>query len=211
MGPTALGLFSMQAKPEKLRETYLATTFLSVPIFVGTALVADQLIPLVFGAQWLDATWALQAFCPIGLHSFIGILQAALIRAKGRADWWMWYQVVQQVLTVLVVVMLYPYGITAVVVGIAVKAWLVWPFVATAAGRMIDLSFGRYLAQFAPLLLGCVVMVGVVLGLGSWMEDWAILTLIAQIAAGVLTYAVTLVLTARHRLQGLRQTLRKKR
>ncbi|MFN3276389.1 MAG: lipopolysaccharide biosynthesis protein [Paracoccus sp. (in: a-proteobacteria)] len=242
MGPTALGLFSfarrifmmlndvltgalaavsypllssMQAEPEKLRETYLATTFLSsilsFPIFVGTALVADQLIPLVFGAQWLDATRALQAFCAIGLLSCIGILQAALIRAKGRADWWMWYQVVQQVLTVLVVVMLYPYGITAVVVGIAVKTWLVWPFVATAAGRMIDLSFGRYLAQFASPLLGCLVMVGVVLGLGSWMEDGAIRTLIVQIAAGVVTYAVTLGLTARHRLQGLRQTLRKKR
>lgn len=46
----------------------------------------------------------LQWFCSIGLLSCIGILQAALIRATGWADWWMWYLTVQQVLTGLVVV-----------------------------------------------------------------------------------------------------------
>lgn len=207
-------LSSMQAEPEKLRETYLATTFLSAvlsfPIFIGLALVSDQVVSVVIGDQWQEAIPALQAFCAIGLLSCIGILQSALIRAKGRADWWMWYQVVQQGLTALVIVVLYPFGITAVVIGIAVKTWLVWPFVATAVGRMINLSFARYLAQFAPPLLGCLVMAIVVLGLEHWMEYGTALNLAAQIVAGALAYGLTLLMGAGRRLQELRATLRKR-
>lgn len=207
-------LSSMQAEPEKLRETYLATTFLSsvlsFPIFIGFALVANQLVPLVFGDQWAEATPALQAFCAIGLLSCIGILQAALIRAKGRADWWMWYQVIQQVLTALVVLVLFPFGITAVVIGIAVKTWIVWPFVATAVGHMIDLSFYRYLAQFMSPLVGSLAMAAVVLTLGVFMEDGMALTLAVQIAAGALTYGLTLLIVAGQRLHSLRTTLRKR-
>lgn len=207
-------LSSMQAEPEKLRETYLATAFLSsalsFPIFIGFALVADQIVPLVFGSQWQGAIPALQAFCAIGLLSCIGILQAALIRAKGRADWWMWYQVVKQVLTVLVVLALFPFGISAVVIGIAIMTWLVWPFVANAVGRMIDLPLHHYLAQFIPPLLGSLIMAAVVLGLGAWMENSTALTLTVQIVAGALTYGVTLLVVAGRRLKDLRTTLRKR-
>ena len=242
MGPVALGLFSfarrifmilndvltgalasvsypllssMQAEPEKLRETYLATTFLSsvlsFPIFVGFALISDQAIPLIFGTQWQDATPALQAFCAIGLLSCIGILQASLIRAKGRADWWMWYQVVKQVMMALVVLLLFPLGITPVVIGIAVITWLIWPVIASVVARMLDLSLQRYLAQFIPPLFGCVVMAAVVLASGHWIDQSPTITLIVQIVAGALTYGITLLAIPGPRLKALFGTLSKKR
>lgn len=207
-------LSSMQAEPEKLREAYLATTFLSsvlsFPLFIGTALIADQIIPLAFGSQWQDATLALQAFCAIGLLSCIGILQASLIRAKGRADWWMWYQAIQQVLTAAVILGLYRFGVSAVVIGIAVKTWLVWPFVAASVGRMLDLSFARYFQQFAAPLLSCLAMAVVVLGIRHWLGAASAMSLSLQVAAGALTYAITMLAIAGQRLRGLRATLRKR-
>lgn len=207
-------LSSMQAEPEKLRETYLATTFLSsvlsFPIFVGLALIADQMIPLIFGSQWRDATMALQALCGIGLLSCIGILQASLIRAKGRADWWMWYQVLKQVLIALVILGLYRYGVSAVVIGIAVMTWLVWPIVAIMTGRLLELSLGRYLAQFVPPLLACCAMAGTVWAVKHWAGSDNLVSLALQIGMGALVYAGTLLLMAAKRLQGLRSTLRKR-
>lgn len=207
-------LSSMQSEPEKLRETYLTTTFLSsvlsFPIFVGLALIADQMIPLIFGAKWQDATPALQAFCAIGLLSCIGILQASLIRAKGRADWWMWYQTVQQILTALIILGLYRYGVSAVVIGIAVKTWLVWPFVAVMVGRTLELPFLRYFAQFVPPFLACVAMAGAVFLVKAWAGTDGPSSLAWQIVLGALAYAVTLFLVAGRKLQGLRATLRKR-
>lgn len=208
-------LSSMQAERDKLRETYLATTFLSsvlsFPLFVGTALVADQVVPLIFGDQWQGAVRVLQALCAIGILSCIGVLQAALIRAKGRADWWMWYLVVKQVLTALLVLALYRQGITSVVTGITVMTWLVWPVVATVSGRMIDLSLGRYLLQFAPPALACLAMAATVLALRSVMEPLTVLSLVMQIGMGMLVYGAALLLVAGRRLQGLRAALRKRR
>lgn len=207
-------LSSMQAEPEKLRETYLATTFLSsvlsFPMFVGLALIADQMIPLIFGSQWQDATLALQAFCAIGLLSCIGILQASLIRAKGRADWWMWYQTVQQILTALIILGLYRYGVSAVVIGIAVKTWLVWPVVAMMVGRMLNLSFTRYFAQFVPPLFACLAMAAAVFAVKHWMGAESLTSLVLQVAIGALVYALTLAVIAGRRLQGLRAMLRKR-
>lgn len=60
-------LSSMQDEPEKLREAYLATTFLSsvlaFPCFVGLALIAGDLVPLLFGPQWSGGVPVLQWFC----------------------------------------------------------------------------------------------------------------------------------------------------
>ncbi len=208
-------LSSMQDEPEKLREAYLATTFLSsvlaFPAFVGLALVAGDAIPLMFGAKWTGAVPALQAFCAIGVLSCIGILQAALIRAKGRADWWMWYQSGQQILTAIVVLLLAPLGITAVVAGIAIKTWLTFPFVALLAGRMIHLSPGRYGAQFLPPLLGCAVMAVAVIGVRHGTELSGVWGLLSQIAAGAISYALTVILTAGSRLRTMRAIIRKKR
>lgn len=208
-------LSSMQNEPIKMRETYLATTFLSsllaFPVFVGLALVARDAIPLLFGGQWDGAVRALQAFCAIGLLSCIGILQASLIRARGRADWWMWYQVGQQILTAAVVVALAPWGVTAVVVGIAIKTWLTFPFVAILVGRMIQLSPRRYGEQFLAPLLGSALMAVAVLGVRNGIEVSSAWNLLLQIVVGAACYAVTVILIARPRLQAMWTLIRTRR
>lgn len=203
-------LSSMQNEPEKLREAYLATTFLSsvlaFPCFVGLALIAGDLIPLLFGPQWTGAVPVLQWFCAIGLLSCIGILQAALIRAKGRADWWMWYQLVQQVLTGAVIVLLARLGISAAIAGIAIKTWLVWPFVARFVGRLLDLDFRSYMAQFALPLAGCTAMAAAVSALdGTGLSGTALLG--TKIAVGAAVYAAVLLLLGRQRLLELRAVI----
>jgi O-antigen/teichoic acid export membrane protein len=208
-------LSSMQAEPKKLRDAYLATTFLSsllaFPVFVGLALIAGDAIPLLFGPQWQDAVPALQAFCAIGLLTCIGILQGALIRAQGHADWWMWYQTGQQILTGLVVVALAPLGVSAVATGIAVKTWLTWPFVAALTSRMISLSAARYAVQFVPPLIGCLAMAIAVLAVRNATRLPAGSGLLLQILAGAVAYATVVFLVAGRRLRDLRALVRAQR
>lgn len=160
-------LSSMQSEPAKLREAYLATTLLSsllaFPIFVGLALTADTAIPLVFGEQWRGAVPALRAFCAIGLLSCVGVLQAALIRARGGADWWMWYMAAKQGVIAVVIVAVAHLGTTAVAVAVAVATWAIWPVTTLKVARLIDLPLPRYLRRFLPPLFGCVVMTAAVL------------------------------------------------
>lgn len=205
-------LSSMQDEPEKLREAYLATTFLSsvlaFPCFVGLALIAGDLVPLLFGPQWSAGVPVLQWFCSIGLLSCIGILQAALIRAKGRADWWMWYLTIKQVMTGIIVLTLAPFGITAVMIGIALMTWLVWPFVAVFTGRLLGLPLGRYLIQFAAPLAGIVVMTLSLTLLRQVHDLSSVAGLAIQVMTGIAIYTATVLTLAWHRLRTIRAVIR---
>lgn len=205
-------LSSLQNDGPKLREAYLASTFLSsavaFPAFTGLFLIAPDMIPMLFGPQWLPAVPALQALCAIGLLSCIGVLQSALIRARGHANWWMWYLGAKQVLAAVVVVCAAPNGITTVVLCIALMTWLVWPVMAILTARVVGLSPWRYLSTFIIPAAGCAVMALAVLGL---QPDHATpVTLGLQIAAGAAAYGAVVTVLARRRLRAVVNLIRRK-
>jgi len=208
-------LSSMQDEPEKLREVFLATTFLSsifaFPIFVGLALVAHDAIPLIFGAQWVEAVPALQAFCSIGLLTCIGIIQAALLRAKGRVGFWTWYQTGQQILTILTIVLLAPFGLAAVFLGIAVKTWLTLPVVAILVGRMIDVPPAKYAAQFISPVLGCLAMAAAVFGVRNGLTLSPLQSIALEMACGAGVYAAVVGCISSARLKDIINIMKLKR
>jgi O-antigen/teichoic acid export membrane protein len=200
-------LSSMQNERARLREVYLITTFLSsvvaFPLFVGLALVAGDAVPLLFGGQWRDAVPALQAFCAIGLLSCVGILQAALIRALGRADLWMWYLAAKQALLALVIWAFAGFGVTVVAIAVVVMTWVLWPVTTVIVSRLLDLPLVSYLRQFAVPLLGCLLMMGVVLAVDHALALNRAITLAVEVAAGGVAYAAFIALFARRRLDGI--------
>lgn len=139
--------------------------------------------------------------------SCIGILQAALIRAKGRADWWMWYQLLQQITTAIVVLAFASHGILPVVAAIAVKTWLIWPAVAALTCRLLDLSVLAYLRQFLLPLAASFVMAAAVLGVRHVMPAGSVPALMMQVAVGAMVYVTTVLLLGHQRLVQLRMTI----
>jgi teichuronic acid exporter len=208
-------LASMQNELPKLREVYLTTTFLSsvlaVPCFVGLALIADEFVPLLFGPQWVDAVTPLRAYCAVGVLYCVGVLQASLIRSRGRADFWLWYQVVQQGTTALVVLATYRFGIEAVAIAMAVKTWLIWPFSARFASRLIGVSALKYLSQFAASLGAALVMAAAVYVVRLALPGGGALSLVLQILAGAAAYSVAIVVLARRRMDQILQLILRER
>jgi O-antigen/teichoic acid export membrane protein len=198
-------LVSLQQEKEKLREAVLLATYasslISFPLFVGLALVSPDAIPLIFGSHWLAAVPILQVVCALGLLAAIGIIQASVIKSQGRADWWMWYQAIQQLLTVLVVLMFYGYGLKSVALAIVVKTWIVWPATLVMTSHLVKLPMLSYLRQFSTPILGCISMAVSLhlLRLGFRIEA-DLLRLTAEILLGAAVYALTLWSLARKRL-----------
>lgn len=208
-------LSSMQEDQQKTREVYLSSTFLSTvlafPMFVGLAVVAENLIPIMFGDQWRAAVPSLQAFCAIGMLSCIGILQASLVQAKGRADWWLWYQLVQQGSAIAVIIGFYQNGLTTVVAALALKTWLVWPFFAVISCRLIDLKPSTYIFQFIAPAIGCIAMAAVAISLESYTNHSSLILLVEQIAFGGLAYVVTVLSIAHRRIMNVYKTISTKK
>ncbi len=191
-------LSTLRNEHEKLREVYLSATFISsaasFPIFVGLASVASDLIPLVFGPQWIDALWALRAFCLIGLLACVGVLQSSLIRSQGKVDWWMWYMVANQVLTATVVLCFYRFGVSVMVCAIALKTCLYWPVSAVMTAKLLKISPLSYLRPFLlPTFAALLMFLCVILAQRSLADVDPVVRLAAEIGCGAVVYLVAIL------------------
>jgi O-antigen/teichoic acid export membrane protein len=198
-------LSSLKNEEDKLRKVFTSITFLSsatsFPIFVGLAAVADDLIPWAFGPHWVAAIWSLKGFCVLGLLTCIGVLQSALIRSQGKVDWWVWYMTANQVLSALVVLAFYQYGVDVLVLALAVKTCLFWPVSVAMTVRLLNVSLQTYLSPFILPSFAAIVMFTCVVGTQQSLADASIIVrLAAQLAVGGITYMGVLIIFGRHKI-----------
>lgn len=204
-------LSSLQSEAAKVRQAFLiatwASTAVAFPAFAGLALIAGELVPVAFGAQWQSAVVPVQAFCVVGILASIGAVQGALIASQGRADSWFWYQAVQQ-LSTLAVIWIWAGDMATMMVALAVKTVLFWPISVRMTTRLLDVRVRAYLAEFAAPAAATAAMAAAVLAVPAIAPHLSAgETAAAQIAAGVAVYPPCLLLLARRRIGHVRRLI----
>jgi teichuronic acid exporter len=207
---------SLQSEKEKLKQAFLFSTFassaVSFPVFVGMGAVAADLVPLLFGRHWVEAVPALQAFCFIGLLSCVGILQASLITSQGHAGWWFWYLTAKQVVTALIILGCYRFGVTVVVIAMAVQNLVMWPASVSMVLRILGIRTGAYMRPFmAPAASSAVMLAGVlaIQRYGPAASEWTHLA--EQVAGGAAIYCLVIFALDSARLLQVRDLVMKRR
>ena len=209
-------LSSLQNDESRRRDAFLFATFLSAllsfPAFAGLAAVADDLVPVVFGAHWVPAVFALQAFSAIGILASIGVLQSSLINSHGNAEVWFVYLLIKQVITVVYVLLFYNLGIDALLTSLIAINYAMWIPTLFIVARILRLPMLSYVGSFAvPALATGAMLVAVEcarLGLASWHTEFR---LIACVIAGAVVYAGVVLLLARDQLGRMRDVILKRR
>lgn len=200
---------SLQSEHEKLKDAFLFTTFassaISFPVFVGMGAIVDDLVPVLFGAHWLEAVPAIQGFCLIGLLSCIGILQASLINSQGKANWWFYYLAAKQAVTTLIILIFYRYGVTAVVMAITVQTFLMWPISVAMVLRLLKIGLWAYLRPFlSPAVASVAMFAGVAVVRHASTAESPYLVLLAQVSMGAAIYCGILLLLDGRRIFRMR-------
>lgn len=209
LGTVSHPLFSeVQGDLQKVRRGFLVSSFLSsaiaIPTFVGIALVADRAIPLLFGDQWLEALQPLRLLCALGVISCVGVLQSALIKSRGRADWWFYYQLASSLLNLVLVVAFAHYGITVMLVAIVAKTYLIWPIAVQMTLRLLSMRFADYVGQFAGPVLASGAMSAMVLLTRHYLGETSLVEgLAVDILVGAMTYLAVLFALAPRRMMDI--------
>jgi O-antigen/teichoic acid export membrane protein len=207
-------LASLQHDHVRRREAFLFATFLSAvlsfPVFAGLAVVADALVPVVFGDHWIGAEFALQAFGAIGVLASIGVLQSSLINAQGGAEVWFVYLLIKQVVTVVYVLLFYPLGLDALMVSLVVLNYVMWVPSLFIVARILDLPVLRYVSSFAVPVIATTLMLVAVEAIHLMGPSWPTgARLIVSVAAGAAIYATTVLMLARDQLARMRDIVLK--
>ncbi|MDJ1006301.1 MAG: oligosaccharide flippase family protein [Paracoccaceae bacterium] len=216
LGSGALGqvthvvLSSMQDEPEKARRAFLLISFaaaaIGFPVFAGAAMVVDDIVRLYFAENWSGAAAAAQILCLAGLLSTPGIVQAALIRSRGHADWLFYYQLAQESASVLAIALTFRFGIEAVVTAIVLKTLLIWPVSVAICLRLLACPLAEYARSFAA---PAVATLGMVAALALLQPIAGGGGLVLHVTTGAAAYAPVAAVLARHRLAEARSLLRR--
>ncbi len=201
-------LSSLQNESEKVRDAFLITTFassiVSFPAFIGLALVVGDVIPLVFGAQWIEAISPTRWFCLIGLMSCIGIIQASLINSQGKSNWWFYYQLFRQVLTISTVLILFNKGVNLIVMVMALQTVIFWPITLVMVSKIINLKVTTYFRQFLEPFLASAIMSVAVLLIAYCMQEYPQqIRLLAEVTVGGLSYCISIFYLSKDKLLGV--------
>lgn len=171
---------------------------MSLPAFTGLIIISPHLIPLVFGAQWLVAIPVIQVCCVIGFISCIGSLQMSLIKGLGNTAWILKYQIFQQITTALLVFLFAKDGALVLIVSIAIKTFIIWPYTVYYISRILGVTTFSYISNFIKPLTSVVLMY-----LGCYVIDRQLsaanelLNVLVLILSGVVIYCFFIFILAR--------------
>lgn len=91
--------------------------FISFPAMLGLAFVAKEFVWVLLGEKWLDSVPFLQLFCLWGAIVYLYQLYVNLLMTYSLSNIYFWGMVFIGVLQILVVWILYPFGILNMVIG----------------------------------------------------------------------------------------------
>jgi O-antigen/teichoic acid export membrane protein len=181
------------------------TSLIACPAFLGTAVIAPELVPLALGAIWLPAVPVLQILCIRGLVWPVVLYGTSLLYGIGRPGRMLALNGVDLVVGTLVLVLAAPHGLVAVAIASSLRAVLLrWPLIGSAIAAFTGLAFARQCTLLAPALSAAGLMTGVLLIgreiLATTLDPATLL--LASVASGVTLYPL-LVLLVNPRLIGV--------
>jgi PST family polysaccharide transporter len=194
----------IQDQPERMRRAFYKvtqyTSLIAFPVFIGIATLAPELVPALFGDQWLPSIPVMQVLALIGILQSVLFFNGTVIKAAGKPSWQFGITFLNAVCSVIGFLFAVQWGIVAVAASFVIVGYSLAPISFLAVRRLIKVESSTYLRQFGPPLLASLVMVAVIMGLKYLLRDQALnmyLELSLYILAGGLTYALVLGLTAR--------------
>ncbi|NJL48790.1 MAG: lipopolysaccharide biosynthesis protein [Leptolyngbyaceae cyanobacterium SM2_5_2] len=161
----ALPTFSrLQEDPERFRRAFYSATQLTsaiaMPTFLGMAVLAPELVRVLFGEQWMPSVPLMQVLALMGMLRAITFFKGSVFVAMGKPSWWLRLSALNAVLNLLGFAIAYRWGIFAVAVASVVRYYIVFPIGQWAICQLIQESLGKYLRIFLAPLVCALTMAG---------------------------------------------------
>jgi len=171
---------------------------LTLPVFVLLLLTAPLVVPLLLGQQWQASVPILQVLCLASCAGSLGVFNGPLLLAVGRPDIVFRLSIGSAIAGIAAGLAAIPWGVVAVSLAFALRAWLVLPLELSLCARYCSFDTSPLLRVWAGQLLTLLPMVLAVWAFQSLHLPWHPWSqLPASVLLGLATYAATLVVVNR--------------
>jgi O-antigen/teichoic acid export membrane protein len=191
----------------RLARTVLTATqlaaMISAPVFVALALIAPLLVPFAFGAKWTPSIPVIQILCVYGIVGSCALIWGGIIAGLGRPDVTLATTTTAALVSVSVLLLAAPWGLTAASVAFVARGYLTLPFMPLIIARLTGIPAARQYRVFLPIAIAVATMAvcveSVIVALSGVSSPLA--TIAAASAVAALSYGIALYVVARPVLQ----------
>jgi O-antigen/teichoic acid export membrane protein len=175
---------------------YVALT--CMPIMVGVAVTAPDLVPVVFGDRWRPATTSLVLLALSGPALLVTNLSGTLYRSAGRPQWGLARTFVAALFYLPAFAIGAQHGIAGVAAGFTIASYVALPLDIWLSARATELPPWRIVENVAPVAFAVAVMAGACRLTAVLMDSAGeAIRLTVLVAVGVLTYLAVCALLLR--------------
>lgn len=188
------------------------TAFVTFPVMLGLALVANEFVIVVLGNKWLDCIPLLQVLCMAGAFIPFYTVYQHLAIGCNRGDLYLWCNVGQIVLQIGLILLCYHLFSQSIIVVVTVYSifmilWLAaWQ---VAAKHLINLKWSEAFLDIVPFLLITVVVFTITYFATLFIHN-NVLLLITKVILGAALYIIVMKLAKVKIFDECWQFLRKK-
>lgn len=188
------------------------TAFVTFPVMLGLALVANEFVIVVLGNKWLDCIPLLQVLCMAGAFIPFYTVYQHLAIGCNRGDLYLWCNVGQIVLQIGLILLCYHLFSQSIIVVVTVYSifmvlWLAaWQ---VAAKHLINLKWSEAFLDIVPFLLITVVVFTITYFATLFIHN-NVLLLITKVILGSALYIIVMKLAKVEIFDECWQFLRKK-
>ncbi len=202
VGQVMLPTFSkLQKNPEQFRKAFYKTTQLvsmvSFPVFVSMVILANELVPFLFGDKWQQSVPIVQVLAFLGINGCVMYFTGTVMVAMGKPGLLLIISLLDVVIKLVIFVMLAKSGIVEILTAMVIGIYAMIPVKLAFVHHVIRIDWRTYIAQIFPAILGSLALVGVLILMKSIFPVKEGMFLITCAVAGILSYMLTIFLVAR--------------
>ncbi|TAA72305.1 lipopolysaccharide biosynthesis protein [Planococcus salinarum] len=187
-------LSSIKDEKDRLKQSYRKiikmSAFIIFPIMIGFVVIAEPLIHLLFGEQWLPMVPYFQLLCIGAMLYPIHALNLNILQVKGRSDLYLKLEIFKMIIaSILIFLAIWlDLGIFGLV-GAAVLSSYTALFINTYySGREISYSVSEQLRDLIPIYAVAVIMGICTYVAGELLLNGSFIAMLIQIIMGVTFY-----------------------
>jgi polysaccharide transporter, PST family len=204
-------LATLQDDGERFKDTLLRVEryvcALYVPLTVGAAVVAHDLVSVVFGSEWMPAVPVLQVLALNGLRLALVRLHAYACEARGHPRSGLIVIGLQVMIGAPASIIAAHYGLVWVAVAFTVTGYLVTPLSFVFLQRFTGLGPWRQFVALRGILVATGLMAVAVLGVQRLLDPFVdqAVVLVAGVLLGIATYTAVISVVDRPLLRSARR------
>jgi len=187
-------LSSINGENERLRLGYRKilknSVFITFPIMIGLAVIANPFINLLFGTKWVASIPYFQVLCFAGMLLPLHAINLNILKVKGRSDLFLGLEVIKKVIgvTSIGIVLFFKLGIMGLLWTTVLNSYIAYFINSYFSAELLSYSTKEQIKNIMPIFIVSVLMGIIVYFSGAVLPDNYFIKLVVQIFIGVMTY-----------------------